>query len=78
MLVKELELKLKTDAVLPFPDAGTIANWAKPYVFAAYEAGVIQGKQDGRFDPAASVIDTFRIVTVVIDAILYKIPLLDF
>ncbi|MGI2295974.1 S-layer homology domain-containing protein [Paenibacillus sp. GXUN7292] len=53
MLVKALELKLKQDAVLPFQDAGEIADWAKPFVFAAYEAGIIQGKQDGRFDPAA-------------------------
>jgi hypothetical protein len=51
MLVRALKLELKPNATLPFKDAKDIPNWAKPYMAAAFEAGIIEGDPAGNFNP---------------------------
>ena len=38
-------------AISNYIDSGRIANWAKPYVGAATQAGYMTGSGDGRFNP---------------------------
>jgi len=49
--VRALQLKLPEQPILPFADAETIPVWARPYVAAAYDAGLIQGVGGNRFAP---------------------------
>lgn len=53
MLVKALKLQ-GANSSLDFADAGSIQTWAKPYVAAAQEAGVMNSRGDNRLAPAAS------------------------
>lgn len=39
---------------LPFQDAEQIADWAKESVAVMYHWGILQGKEDGSFDPQGS------------------------
>ncbi|MHB8158810.1 MAG: S-layer homology domain-containing protein, partial [Desulfocucumaceae bacterium] len=40
---------------IDFKDAGTIPDWARGYIIAAYKKGVISGYEDGTFLPARQV-----------------------
>ena len=50
MVTRALDLKGGTKA-LPFADADQIPAWGKDYAIAAYEAGLIQGKDNNKFAP---------------------------
>lgn len=52
MIVRAKKLPLENNAELTFKDADQIPNWAKPYVAAAYKAGLLQGRDGGIFAPA--------------------------
>ena len=54
MIVRGLGLKTSEGHELSYADADQIPVWAKPYVAAAQEAGVMNGRGDNRFAPAAS------------------------
>ncbi|MDR1158542.1 MAG: InlB B-repeat-containing protein, partial [Oscillospiraceae bacterium] len=43
------------DGPASFPDAAQISDWARPYVEKLVTAGVIAGRNDGRFDPKGNV-----------------------
>lgn len=52
MIVRAKKLPLENNAELSFKDADQIPNWAKPFVAAAYKAGLLQGRDGGIFAPA--------------------------
>jgi len=51
MIVRALGIEPDSKVELPFTDAKTIPAWARPYVAAAYQAGIIQGKGNQIFAP---------------------------
>ncbi|MGI2293652.1 Ig-like domain-containing protein [Paenibacillus sp. GXUN7292] len=51
VVARAMQLKIPEQPVLPFADAQQIANWAKPYIAAAYEAGLVSGIGVNRFAP---------------------------
>ena len=51
MIVRALELALETDENIAFADADQIADWARPYIAAAVQAGVIKGTGNNLFEP---------------------------
>ncbi|NIK78732.1 hypothetical protein FHS15_003878 [Paenibacillus castaneae] len=51
MIVRALGLKVDSNAKTTFADANTIPAWAKPYVAAANEAGLIKGRGNNLFAP---------------------------
>ncbi|MDQ6423142.1 5'-nucleotidase C-terminal domain-containing protein [Paenibacillus sp. LHD-117] len=51
MLVRALGLKTDAADTTPFADDGAIPAWAKPYIAAAREAGLIQGTGGHNFAP---------------------------
>ncbi|WP_054027459.1 S-layer homology domain-containing protein [Bacillus sp. FJAT-28004] len=51
MIARALELKVDPNAKTSFADANTIPAWAKIYVAAANEAGIIKGRGNNRFAP---------------------------
>ncbi|HEY4391469.1 MAG TPA: family 10 glycosylhydrolase, partial [Paenibacillus sp.] len=54
MIVRALGIEPDSKANLPFSDAKTIQVWARPYVAAAYQAGIIQGRGNQAFAPNES------------------------
>ncbi|MFF2889514.1 S-layer homology domain-containing protein [Paenibacillus sp. NPDC057967] len=55
MIARAAALKIDPAAKLSFSDAGEVPQWAIPYVAAVYEAGLMQGKGNNRFDPSAGM-----------------------
>jgi hypothetical protein len=55
MVVLAAGLEADAEPELTFADAGEIAGWARGYVSAAVNAGIITGVGDNRFAPADSV-----------------------
>ncbi|MFC5401404.1 S-layer homology domain-containing protein [Cohnella soli] len=53
MIVRGLGLKPAAGAELSYADAGQIPAWARPYVAAASNAGLMSGRGDNRFAPDA-------------------------
>ncbi|MNW54528.1 Endo-1,4-beta-xylanase A precursor [compost metagenome] len=58
MIIRALEMKQgkKLDPVnggLRFADASSISSWAAPYVSAAAEQGLLQGRAGNKFAPEA-------------------------
>jgi len=51
MLVRAMKLDIPSQPRLGFADESTIPNWARGYVAAAVQAGLIQGFPDGTFQP---------------------------
>ncbi|MFD1956571.1 S-layer homology domain-containing protein [Paenibacillus thailandensis] len=51
IVARAMELPVDSAAVPTFSDASRIAAWAKPYVAAAEQAGLIQGS-NGKFNPS--------------------------
>ncbi|WP_127493281.1 S-layer homology domain-containing protein [Paenibacillus glycanilyticus] len=49
-----LKLKTNESGAIPFKDTESIQAWAKPYIAAAVQAGIIQGQGNNRFAPDAS------------------------
>lgn len=64
MIVRGLGLKSVVELELSYADADQIPAWAKPYVAAAEEAGVMRGRGDNRFAPAASATRTEAAVVI--------------
>ncbi|WP_313641653.1 S-layer homology domain-containing protein, partial [Paenibacillus sp.] len=54
IIVRVLGLKIDSNAQLTFKDAEQVSAWARPYVAAAVEAGLIKGNGDGKFHPNGS------------------------
>ncbi|WP_051287061.1 polysaccharide lyase family 8 super-sandwich domain-containing protein [Paenibacillus taiwanensis] len=54
LIVRARGLEVHPKVTLTFGDADQIPAWAKPYVAAAVEAGLIQGNGDGKFKPNAA------------------------
>lgn len=54
IVVRALNIDIQADAELTFADADQTAAWAKPYVAAAKDLGIIQGKGNNLFAPKAS------------------------
>ncbi|MEF2246649.1 S-layer homology domain-containing protein [Paenibacillus sp. IITD108] len=52
MTVRALRLETKQEAKLTFADSEQIAAWAKPYIAAAAQAGIVNGKGNNRFAPS--------------------------
>jgi heme-binding NEAT domain protein len=55
MIVRALNLPVNENAALPFADADRIPAWARPYVAAAYEHGIVYGRVNNTFAPADPV-----------------------
>lgn len=51
ILVRALGLEVDPDAAPTFADADQIPLWARPYIAAAYDAGLIEGTGGNRFEP---------------------------
>ncbi|CAH0118390.1 hypothetical protein PAE9249_00877 [Paenibacillus sp. CECT 9249] len=51
MIVRALGLKVNPDAELTFADTDRVPAWAVPYVAAAAEAGLMQGRGNNQFAP---------------------------
>ncbi|WMT39311.1 family 10 glycosylhydrolase [Paenibacillus sp. D2_2] len=54
MIVRALGIEPDSNAELPFTDAKSIPAWARPYVAAAYQAGIIQGRGNQALAPNES------------------------
>lgn len=52
IIVRVFGLVLDPQATLAFKDAAQVPAWAKAYVAAAYDAGLIQGRGDGKYYPS--------------------------
>lgn len=50
VLVNALELG-EAQETPSFADSASIAEWARPQVYACYEAGLVKGDPNGRFNP---------------------------
>ncbi|MCL2588701.1 MAG: S-layer homology domain-containing protein, partial [Oscillospiraceae bacterium] len=48
-------MDVRPAGALPFPDAGSISNWARAYVYTVYRAGVMVGDAQGNFNPDANI-----------------------
>ncbi|RJE85217.1 hypothetical protein D3P07_21880 [Paenibacillus sp. 1011MAR3C5] len=68
MIVRGLGLAPAEGSKLSYADADRIPAWAKPYVAAAREAGVMNGRGDNRFAPDASATRA-EAVTVILNMI---------
>lgn len=59
LIATALNLKLEDNPVLAFKDANEIQAWARPYVAAAYKAGIISGSKDAQgnvyFNPSKNI-----------------------
>lgn len=55
MLVRTLKLDTSSEDVSVFKDAKDIAGWAKGYIKAAYDKGIITPYEDGTFKSAQSI-----------------------
>ncbi|WP_054027568.1 glycoside hydrolase family 2 [Bacillus sp. FJAT-28004] len=54
IIVRALGLEVDSNAELTFNDAEQVPAWARPYVAAAMEAGLVKGNGDGKFNPNGS------------------------
>ncbi|WJH30879.1 S-layer homology domain-containing protein [Paenibacillus sp. CC-CFT742] len=67
MLVRALGLPIESNATLSFTDANRVPAWAVPYIAAAYEAGLIKGTGNNRFNPLANATRA-EVVTLLMSA----------
>jgi len=71
MIARALGLPTNATVKLKFTDADQISSWARPYVAALFEAGLIKGRDNNKFAPQAKA--TRAEVVVLIMAMLeYK------
>ncbi|SIR73888.1 protein of unknown function [Paenibacillus macquariensis] len=54
IIVRALGLEVDSNAHLTFNDAKQVPAWARSYVAAAVEAGLVKGDGDGKFNPNSS------------------------
>jgi hypothetical protein len=55
MIAKSAGLPAGSVAKTAFEDDAEIMDWAKPYVHAAYESGLVQGQSGNKFNPQAAM-----------------------
>lgn len=55
MIVRAMGLEVNDHVTSTFDDADQIPVWAKPYIAAASEAGLIKGNGNGKFNPNAPI-----------------------
>lgn len=55
MIAKAAGLQADKNVLAPFADDAAIASWAKPYIDAAHEAGLVEGQSGNRFNPQAAM-----------------------
>ena len=55
MVVESAGFDIPSNTYLPFDDVADIPQWARPYVAAAYRAGVIRGYPDNTFRPHVNI-----------------------
>ncbi|MBR2568639.1 MAG: S-layer homology domain-containing protein, partial [Paenibacillus sp.] len=55
MIVRAMGLEVNDHVASTFDDADQIPVWAKPYIAAAAEAGLIKGNGNGKFNPNAPI-----------------------
>lgn len=55
MIVRAMGLEVNDHVTSTFDDADQIPVWAKPYIAAAAEAGLIKGNGNGKFNPNAPI-----------------------
>lgn len=68
MLVRALGLPVQPNPVLGFADADKVPTWAVPYIAAAYDAGLVKGGGQNRFNPLAEATRA-EVVTLLLSAI---------
>ncbi|RAV21273.1 DUF4832 domain-containing protein [Paenibacillus contaminans] len=51
MIARALGWKADAGVLTPFADDGTIPSWAKPFVMAAAQKGILEGREGNRFAP---------------------------
>ncbi|GGG07094.1 family 10 glycosylhydrolase [Paenibacillus aceti] len=66
MIVRALGIEpdAKAEQELPFTDEKSIPAWARPYVAAAYHAGIVQGRADQTFAPNESATRAEAVVMI--------------
>jgi translation elongation factor EF-1beta len=55
MVVRAMKWDISGAGQLPFADHANISSWALPYVMVAYEHGLVQGRENNRFEPAGNM-----------------------
>jgi len=71
MIARALDLPTNTTAKLKFTDAGQISAWARPYVAALFDAGLIKGRDNNMFAPQAKATRA-EVVVLIIAMLEYK------
>lgn len=71
IVVRALNIKTSSTSQPNFADADKIAEWAKPFVAAAKEARIMQGKGNNQFAPKAAVTRA-EAVTVILSVLKYS------
>jgi hypothetical protein len=71
IFVKMKGLKTVNNPEVKFKDDDNIPAWAKPYVYAAYKAGIIEGYDDKTFR-ASNILTRAEIATMVVRSSGYK------
>ncbi|WP_260405617.1 S-layer homology domain-containing protein [Paenibacillus sp. 598K] len=64
MVVRALDLTLDEGAQPSFADTDSIGAWAQPYVAAAAEAGLVNGRGNNQFVPAANTTRAEAVVLI--------------
>ncbi|MFC4778976.1 S-layer homology domain-containing protein [Paenibacillus sp. GCM10023252] len=54
LFIRSLDVEAQASGDLPFEDADDISDWAKDAVAAAYELKLIQGNEEGAFNPSGN------------------------
>ncbi len=71
VFVKMKGLKLVDKPDVKFKDDSNIPSWAKPYVYAAYKAGIIEGYNDKTFR-ASNILTRTEMAAMLVRSIGYK------
>ncbi|WP_206669820.1 5'-nucleotidase C-terminal domain-containing protein [Paenibacillus luteus] len=71
ILVRALGIEVDPNAKTTFADVGDIPAWARPYIAAAQNAGLVGGVGDNRFAPQSKATRA-EIVTLILSALAYE------
>ncbi|MDQ0115852.1 5'-nucleotidase C-terminal domain-containing protein [Paenibacillus harenae] len=70
ILVRALGIEVDPNAAPAFADADQIKLWARPYIAAAYDAGLIEGMGGNRFEPQLNATRA-EVVTLLLSVLEY-------
>lgn len=70
ILVRALGIEIEPGATASFADAGDIQPWARPYIAAAHEAGLVDGVGGNRFAPESKATRA-EVVTLLLSVLEY-------